>query len=1255
MIRRILATLLLFLVIVLGGAWFLIFTSTGLHVSSGLAEIVTGGRVSIGASEGSIAANWLLRDVLVTAEVADIRIGRISCQWQPRRLMEKNLHIADLAIDDVRISIKGGKSSPEVSSTSITLPAVTLPVPVLIGRLQIDKVAIVDSEEHSLFEARSLSARLAGDGSRLQVSGIALDAPYMGGGGEARLDMSGDWPLVVNADWWVRIEGCTRFGGGFEAGGTLTDPTFHVQLSEPESLQIDGEISSLFDDFVYQVSVFGSKAELSRFCVPSSVALEELQFSLAGGREQYRGSLQTGIRLSDAELVAAQAGFSGDLETLKIDAGQLSRGSNQLDVTGSLHFGSALGWSAAVSTRAFDISELLPAPKTLIDGNLDVYGEVGGGQTSYSADLHDLGITIREHNLNIGGGLSLRGDQYGLEITSSNFVCGEGTLGVLGNLSWRDGIEWRTDLQLESFNPAVIELLPQGNISGSLVSSGSFDGSRLALQAEIASLHGELSGYEVAGQGLLAYRDDKLTVKDLNITNGKNSLQVEGDIDADYDLRFRVNGSELDRIFRPLSGQLVIEGALSGARSEPVLAVAADGRNLSYDAYRIEELHVDGSADLAAERLDADFNLARIYVNSVTADRLAGSLKGTMAAHSISAALSVPRGTLSVHAAGAAGAGFWRGTIDRLRVDDAAFGAWSIDGPVVVSAKEDSVTVDSACVSSTPNRFCPAASWGRENGWSLAVKDLRFDLASLNRWGVLEQPLSGIVVGEFSAGGVAAKLDSLRGHVAAETVQWDPGPNSYYQDLTWNDTTSAFHLRERDLIVELSTRFVDGSWLKGEIGLTGAADFSEVGQIPVHGRIDLELRDLAPLSVVTGDFLVPHGYAAGTVDVAGTLASPRLLGDVNLQNGGFHIPFLGIDLTDVHGAVGLEGRRLTLDLDSRAGQGRLNTAGGFEFGTDRWSGDLRLRGSNCTLLSRRAISADANPSLELALSPEGGQLSGTVEILHSLAEVEKIDRSASESSDVVYVDKVVESTPWPFRYDLEVTLGNDVTVQGYGLTARLSGNLRVTNHADGTTTGRGFLDVREGTFMVYGSPLKIARGRLSFDGGPVDNPGIDIKASKFIDERSSGNERIEVGANVIGSAADFEVELYSIPNMEKSDILTYILFDNPFSREGDDGTTGLITSAAKALGFGKGSDLLGNVNAMLPVDEIRLEGRPDKQETSLVVGKNLSKDLSVSYDYNLFNNAGSFRVRYEFGKGFSVESRNSFDSNAVEFMYSLER
>jgi len=50
--------------------------------------------------------------------------------------------------------------------------------------------------------------------------------------------------------------------------------------------------------------------------------------------------------------------------------------------------------------------------------------------------------------------------------------------------------------------------------------------------------------------------------------------------------------------------------------------------------------------------------------------------------------------------------------------------------------------------------------------------------------------------------------------------------------------------------------------------------------------------------------------------------------------------------------------------------------------------------------------------------------------------------------------------------------------------------------------------VAEGKYTAYGRKLDIERGRLIFTGGPIDNPGIDLRAIKeFPDVKAGVNVR----------------------------------------------------------------------------------------------------------------------------------------------------
>src|SRR6185503_16451806 len=79
---------------------------------------------------------------------------------------------------------------------------------------------------------------------------------------------------------------------------------------------------------------------------------------------------------------------------------------------------------------------------------------------------------------------------------------------------------------------------------------------------------------------------------------------------------------------------------------------------------------------------------------------------------------------------------------------------------------------------------------------------------------------------------------------------------------------------------------------------------------------------------------------------------------------------------------------------------------------------------------------------------------------------------------------------------ITLSLGDRVSIDTSGLTGRLAGNITVRSGYDAVTSATGELNIEQGKYTAYARKLDIQRGRLIFTGGPVGNPGIDIRAIK---------------------------------------------------------------------------------------------------------------------------------------------------------------
>ena len=140
------------------------------------------------------------------------------------------------------------------------------------------------------------------------------------------------------------------------------------------------------------------------------------------------------------------------------------------------------------------------------------------------------------------------------------------------------------------------------------------------------------------------------------------------------------------------------------------------------------------------------------------------------------------------------------------------------------------------------------------------------------------------------------------------------------------------------------------------------------------------------------------------------------------------------------------------------------------------------------------------------------------------------------SSDEVIVGSETEDPAKRFEVmsSIALVLGEQVSIKTSGLTGRLTGNINVRSGYDAVTRATGELSVEEGKYVAYAHTMDITRGRLIFTGGPVDDPGIDIRAiHKFPD--------VTAGVNVRGTLLQPHLSFFSEPSLAQAEIVSLLL------------------------------------------------------------------------------------------------------------------
>ena len=167
-----------------------------------------------------------------------------------------------------------------------------------------------------------------------------------------------------------------------------------------------------------------------------------------------------------------------------------------------------------------------------------------------------------------------------------------------------------------------------------------------------------------------------------------------------------------------------------------------------------------------------------------------------------------------------------------------------------------------------------------------------------------------------------------------------------------------------------------------------------------------------------------------------------------------------------------------------------------------------------------------------------------------------------------------------------------------------------------------------------------------FGGGPIDNPGLDVRASR------TASDGVVAGLLVRGTLEEPIVTTFSDPAMSESEALAYIVLGRPLEQNAGDRSQ--VGTAAAALGLQRGNQIAGQLGRSLGLDEMRVEAGSTLEEASLVAGTYLSPKLYVSYGVGLFEPISTFRLRYFLSRRWSIRAETGVQDSA-DLLFRIER
>jgi len=1256
------------LIVVLAVATFLMATEAGARLVLRLLPA----SIQVASVDGRLAGPLVVHGVRLETATLSVGVERAELRWRPGRLLSGALAIDRLQADGVSVTtLRSPEEPPPPDTGPFELPS-ELGTPVA---LELDELVVNDVEYRSAPAAEPLvveaiGASLAATGTTFTLERLQVSAPLFDVDAEAELTARGDYPLAARVDATLRPEGLAPVRSTTRVDGSLQSMRVRETVAEPYNLEAEARIADPFETLRLEARARLSgvdpaavktglpeaslSAEVAARGTPSDLAL---QATLDGVHQAHRVNAELEAELEDDRL---------SIRTLSARLpGHESRldGSGSVRLAGDFPTDASLTWQDLKWPLGDDPDYRSASGRVSVTGSLDDY------RVSVKADMTLPG------DVPLQAALSGEGSRERLDAELQVDML-EGRIDGSAAVAWRPTLEASVELDGDDVDPAALSREWPGRIDFALRAHADVADGKTRARLETLTASGELRGQPLEVEGEGAFDAGDFVVDRLQAELGATRLTAHGRYADVADFEWQLVSDDLGELLPSASGKVTSEGTLSGSPPQVLVDATLRGSALGYQDNRVAALELTADVDLTdRETSTIDLRIEGLESAALTGKRIELAVDGRPSAHRASLTAETNRGRAELELEGRLRDPWGEKPAWLYRLTDATVAypelrPWRLDTPAEGTVSGAEVSARRHCWTSGPAKLCLAGRRTPERvRAAFSLDALAFDyFASLLPAGLeLEGELGGRGEVVQPTGGVLradVALETSDGRLALTAGPADDGDSGQSEQtlLVLEPSRLSLTLDEDTAKASADLEFEEGHVdLQAEL----AASAAPLMQRPLDGRLEVDVPDIAFIAPFVPQVEELQGSVGGALSFAGTPERPRLSGRIGLDDGALVSPAAGTRVSDL--AVALEGRgdaAIGLDASARSGGGHLQMAGELGLGKTPANATIEVTGEDFQLLGNEEARVYISPDLQVEAGADAVRITGEVGIPRAdITPQEPPESAVAPSEDVVVLspdseheaNAVQDPAGRPVHAEVRIVLGDEVRFEGFGLQARFEGETTLIQEPDQPTLATGEITIAEGEYRAYGQGLVIESGKILFAGGPVTEPGLDVRAVR------RPQEGILVGSQVRGTLEEPEFTLFSEPPMSQQEQLSYLVLGRSL-QEAPAGESSALAQASLAMGVKGGSFLAENLGEDLGLDEFSIQSgsgeagaASDPADAALVVGKYLSPRLYLSYGIGLFDPVSVLTMQYEINRRLNLKTESSSESTGADLVYSFER
>ncbi|MCG8101325.1 MAG: translocation/assembly module TamB domain-containing protein [Candidatus Thiodiazotropha taylori] len=1236
---------LLILLLLSAIVYYFVFTHDGSRRSFYLAQRLVPGDLQVDILHGRLAGPLELTGLSYQqADGLAFRCERLYLDWRPSQLLGLRLEVSELSLVETRLRLPASEK-PDDKTGDGSFQGVKLPLAVTLSRFSSEGFELVQGERGDPVRIDKLNLSAATEADRLAITQFDAEAFSSRLSLQGSLGLDAPLPMTIDLSWAHTLEEGPRLAGEGRVSGDLQRIEITQRLAPP----FEGELQALLSDLQgrpeWNAVLKLKQGELGGF-IPDFPASLKGQLSAQGSFEAI--DLDADLELVESRIGEIVTELHADYNQGAIRIGDLRISNGQgLDLMAKGEYNPQGGeLSADLQWRG------LRWP--LIGEKVDIGSDSGTLQLQGGLDAYVYQLAMQASRPEVG---TLQFDAVGsgtleqVDLDKLSIELQQGKIEGSGKLIWSPTLSWQLGLTGDGVDPALVHPMFPGNLAFDLDTKGSMEEGGPDAELNLNSLSGLLRDYSLNGKGRLTLKQDALTVHALELLSGSNRIAVDGSLADRLALKWSVDAPELASLWPGLSGALRAKGDLGGTLQAPSMKAYIEAGELSLEAYRVGQMNGEVALEMAGEqRVALSLHSQELSAFGRQWKSLDIALQGHIPKHRLQIDLAgeqVPQLSLE-GVSGLHEEQRLQGSLQRLQLSSPEVGEWELESALAYRLAASEQDVEPFCLVSGEARLC--ASFNQQaGGWKTKLQAKQLPLRLLQPLLPVETRIVGkaALQAELSTEASGRMTGAAELQIPAGKLDFALGATREEVDFSDSGAKAVIDRKGLDADINLPLQQLGGFAMSLQLPGIDLTDLKP-DQQSLQGRIKGGVQNLAMLTAFSPQLQNSRGELSVDMTLGGSLSEPRIDGDAKLTQGAIDIPVLGIELRD------MEMSMQTPDLETislagsvRSGKGRLALEGTTRMDADNgYPSKYKIEGKDWLVVNIPEAEVRLSPNLSFEHNAQKSVLEGKVHLPYARIRPRALPETAvSESSDLVVVggDEAQQAQPdTPLHAKVRLSLGKRVSFDGLGLRGKLTGGLMIIDEPGRPVIGRGRLGISEGVYQAYGQDLNIERGYALFADSPVDNPGLDVRAAREVDE-------ITAGMRITGTLKKPHLKLYSTPSMSETDILSYIVTGRP-AGESSGKTAGML-AMMQASGA---SNIASELGRQLGLEELRVETGSSLEEAALVAGTYLSPRLYVQYVNELATGETKVRMRYDLTDRWQLEAETG-RTQSGDFFYTFDR